>query len=93
MKHRDATLQTFYDLTETAILRRADTCKNAGPAAKRIFDALRKNAGSQGNFTPERLPVCDALESALHVAGTGPNPIPELAAALNRAGGLERHAV
>ena len=24
MKHRDATLQAFYDLTETAILRRAE---------------------------------------------------------------------
>ena len=32
---------------------------------------------------PERLPVCDALESALHLASAGPAPIPELAAALN----------
>jgi hypothetical protein len=46
MKHRDATLQAFYDLTETAILRCADTCKNAGPAAKPIFNSLQKNFGS-----------------------------------------------
>jgi hypothetical protein len=83
MKQRDATLQAFYDLTETAILRRADTCINAGPAAKPVFDALRKNVGSQGSFAPEHLPVCDALESALHLASTAPAPIPELAAALN----------
>ncbi len=82
MKHRDAKLQTFYDLTETAILRGADTCKNAGPAAKPVFDALRKNEGGPGNSAPERLPVCDALDSALHLAGTGPAPISELAAAL-----------
>ena len=83
MEQRDATLQAFYDLTETAVLRRADTCKSAGPAAKLVFDALRKNAGGQGGVTPERLPVCDALESALHVASTGPAPIPQLASALN----------
>jgi quercetin dioxygenase-like cupin family protein len=83
MKQRDAKLQAFYDLTETAILLRADTCKNAGRAAKPVFDALRKNMGGKGSSAPERLPVCDALVSALHVAGTGPAPIPELAAALN----------
>ena len=83
MKHRDATLQAFYDLTETAILRRADSCKNAGPAAKPVIEALRKSVGGNGNFAPERLPVCNELESALHMASAGPNPIPELAAALN----------
>ncbi len=83
MKHRDATLQAFYNLTETAILQRADTCKNAGPAAKPVFEALRKNVGGKGRFSPERLPVCDALESALHVASIGPAPIPDLAIALN----------
>ena len=83
MKQRDAPLQAFYDLTETAILRRADTCKKAGPAAKPVFDALRKNIGGKGSSAPERLPVCDVLESALQVASAGPNPIPELAAALN----------
>ena len=82
MKHRDAQLQAFYDLTETAILRRAGTCKNAGPAAESLFDALRKNVGGKGSFTPERLPVCDALGPALHLASTGPAPIPELATAL-----------
>ena len=82
MKHRDATLQAFYDLTEAAILRRADTCKNVGPAAKPVFDALRKRDGSKDSFTPERLPAYDVLESALLVASTGPAPIPELAAAL-----------
>ncbi|HEX7107801.1 MAG TPA: dimethylsulfonioproprionate lyase family protein [Aestuariivirga sp.] len=83
MKQRDAKLQAFYDLTETAILRRADTCKNAGPAAKPVFDTLRKNVGCQGSSAPERLPVCDVLESALHLASAGLAPIPELAAALN----------
>jgi hypothetical protein len=83
MKHRDATLQAFYDLTETAILRRAGTCINAGPAAKPVFDALLKNLGGKGSSAPERLPVCDALESALHVASAGQAPIPELAKALN----------
>lgn len=83
MKQREATLQAFYDLTETAILRRADTCKNAGPAVKPVFEALRKTVGGKGSFRSERLPICDALESALHVANTGPAPIPELAAALN----------
>jgi hypothetical protein len=83
MKHRDATLQAFYDLTETAVLRRADTCKSAGPAARRVFDALRNTVGGKGSSAPERLSVCDALESALHVASTGPAPIPELAIALN----------
>ena len=83
MKHRDSKLQIFYDLTETAISARADTCAKAGPAAKPIFDALRTTVGGQGNFAPERLPVCDAIESALHLASTGPAPIPELAAALN----------
>ncbi len=83
MNRRDATLQTFYDLIETAILRRAVTCKNAGPAAKPIFDALRTSIGSQSNLAPERLPVCDALESALHVASAGQVPIPELATVLN----------
>jgi quercetin dioxygenase-like cupin family protein len=83
MMHRDAKLQIFYDFTETAIHRRADTCANAGSAAKRIFDALRTRVGDQGNFAPERLPVCNALESALHVASAGPTPIPALAAALS----------
>jgi quercetin dioxygenase-like cupin family protein len=83
MEHRDAALQAFYDLTETAILRRADSCKNAGPAAKRVFDALRNTVGGKGSSAPQRLAVCDTLESALHVAGTGPAPIPALAAALN----------
>ena len=83
MTHRDATLQAFYDLTETAVLRRADSCKNAGPAAKRVFDGLRNTVGGKGSSASERLPICDVLESALHVAGTGPAPIPELAAALN----------
>lgn len=83
MEHRDATLQAFYDLTETAILRRADSCKSAGPAARRVFDALQNTVGGKGSSAPERLPVCDVLESALHVASTGPAPIPELAAALN----------
>jgi hypothetical protein len=83
MKHRDAPLQAFYDLTETAILRRADSCKNAGPTAKLVFDALRKSAGGKSNSAPERLPVCDVLESALHVASAGLAPVPELAAALN----------
>ncbi len=83
MTHRDATLQAFYDLTEAAIRRRADTCKNAGPAAQSVFDALRNNVGGKGRSKPGRLPVCDTLESASQVAGTGPAPIPELAAALN----------
>lgn len=83
MRLRDSKLQIFYDLTETAILTRSETCANAGPAAKRVFDALRKSAGGQGNFLPERVPACDALESALHLASTGPAPIPELAAALS----------
>ena len=83
MTHRDAKLQIFYDFTETAISRRAETCANAVPAAKPVFDALRKRVGPQGNFAPERLPVCHALGSALHMATTGPAPIPDLAAALN----------
>ena len=83
MKRRDAKLQLFYDLTEAAISRRAETCANAGPAARPVFDALRMSVGDQGNFAPERLPVCDALESASHLASTAPAPIPELAAALN----------
>jgi quercetin dioxygenase-like cupin family protein len=83
MRLRDSKLQIFYDLTETAILTRAETCANAGPAAKRVFDALRKSAGGQGNFVPERVPACDALESALRLASTGRIPIPALAAALS----------
>lgn len=82
MKHRDAKLQAFYELTETAILRRADTCKNASPAAKPVFDALRRNTGRQGSFTPERVPAFGALESALLMANSGPAPIPELATTL-----------
>ena len=83
MKQRDSKLQLFYDLTETAISARAETCAKTGPAAKRVFDALRTGVGRQGNCAPERLSVCEALESALHTASTGPAPIPELAAALN----------
>jgi hypothetical protein len=83
MTHRDAKLQLFYDLTETAISRRAETCANALPAAKPVFDALRMSVGDQGNSVPERLPVCDALGSALLLASAGPAPIPDLAAALN----------
>jgi hypothetical protein len=79
MEHHDAKLQAFYDLTETAILRRADTCKNAGPAATAVFDALRKYTGGEGSFTPERVPAYGALESALLMANSGPAPIPELA--------------
>jgi quercetin dioxygenase-like cupin family protein len=83
MTQRDAKLQIFYDFAETAISRRTETCANAGPAAKPVFDALRKRVGPQGNSAPERLPICDALESALHLASAGPAPIPELAATLN----------
>jgi len=83
MTRRDAKIEIFYDFTEAAIAKRAETCANAGPAAKPVFDALRTTVGEQGNFAPERLPVCDALESALHLAIAGPAPIPELAAALN----------
>ena len=83
MRHRDAKLQTFYDLAELAVLARAETCENAGPAAKRVFDALRKSVGNHGNFAPERVPACDTLDSALHVASSGPAPIPALAAALS----------
>lgn len=83
MTHRDGKIQVFYDLTETAIHRGVKTCANAGPAAKPVFEALRTSGGGQSNFAPERLPVCDALESALHLASAGPAPIPKLAAALN----------
>jgi quercetin dioxygenase-like cupin family protein len=83
MAQREAKLQRFYDFTETAIAKRADTCANAGPAAKIIFEALRTRIGSQSNLAPERLPVCDALESAVDLANTGPTPIPELATVLN----------
>jgi hypothetical protein len=82
MKQRDSKLQMFYDLTETAILGQGEASETIVSAAKPIFEALQKSAGGQGNFAPERLPVCDALESALHLASTGPAPIPELAAAL-----------
>jgi quercetin dioxygenase-like cupin family protein len=82
MTHRDSKLQLFYDLTEMAILGHGEASETIVSAAKPIFEALRKGAGGQGNFAPERLPVCDALESALHLASTGPAPIPELAAAL-----------
>ena len=80
---RDPKLQIFYDLTESAISRRAKTCKNAGPAAKFVFDALRKSVGGQGNLAPERVLACDELDSALRLASTGPAPIPELAAAMS----------
>jgi Dimethlysulfonioproprionate lyase len=83
MRHRDAKLQTFFDLAELAVLARAETCEHAGPAAKRVFDALRKSVGSQGNFAAERVPACDTLNSALHVASSGPAPVPALAAALS----------
>jgi hypothetical protein len=83
MKRRDAKLQLFYDLTETAISRPAETCANAGPTATPVFDALRMGVGEQGNFAQERLPVSEALESASDLASTAPAPIPELAAALN----------
>jgi len=83
MTRRDVKIEIFYDFTEAAIAKRAETCANAGPAAKPVFDALRTTVGEQGNFAPERLPVCDALESALQLASAGPAPIPELAAALN----------
>jgi hypothetical protein len=83
MTQREAKLQRFYDFTETAIAKRAETCANAGPAAKLIFDALRTSIGSQSNLVPERLPACDALESAVDLANTGPTPIPELATVLN----------
>jgi quercetin dioxygenase-like cupin family protein len=83
MTHRDAKLQLFYDFTETAIHRRVETCANSEEAAKPVFGALRTTVGGQSDFASERLPVCDALESALRLAGTGPAPIPELAAALD----------
>ena len=83
MRHRDSKLQTFYDLTETAVLARAETCESSGPAAKPVFDALRKSVGGQGKFAPGRVPACDALDSALHLASTGPAPVPALAAALS----------
>ena len=80
---RNSKLQVFCDLTETAVLTRADTCENAGPSAKRVFDVLRNSVGDHGNFAPERVPACDALDSALHLANQGPDPIPKLAAALS----------
>ena len=83
MTHRDAKLQLFYDFTETAIHRRVETCANSEEAAKPVFGALRTTVGGQSDFASERLPVCDALEFALRLAGTGPAPIPELAAALD----------
>ena len=83
MTHRDTKLQLFYDFTEIAIHRRAETCANAGPAAKPVFDALRRAVGGQGKFVPERLPVFDAMEPALRLARTGPSPIPELAATMS----------
>ena len=87
MNPRDAQLQLFYDLTETAILRRAESCKRAGPAAKPVFDALRSHTGKLANFASEHVPAYEAFEPALQITRQGPDPIPKLAGALR---GLSR---
>ncbi len=82
MNRRDSILQSFYDLTEAAILARAATCRNAEPASKPAFDALRGSVGGLNSLAPERLPACAALPSALAMASAGPTPVPQLAEAL-----------
>ncbi len=84
MNQREAKLQAFYDLTETAILQGAlkpakTPAQRQNPSSTHCERALAVKV----IWSPERLPVCDALESALHLASTGPTPIPELAAVLN----------
>ena len=83
MTQREAKLQQFYDFTETAIAKRAETCANARPAAKLIFDALRTSIGSQSNLARSACQCAMHWSLALVLASTGPSPIPELAAALN----------
>ena len=82
MTERDLKLQQFLDLTEEAIMLRTDSCEDAGPAALRIFTALRNQTGREGGGAPESLPVCGALDAALRLGALGPSPIPRLATAL-----------
>lgn len=82
MVQRDPKLQRFLDLTEEAIVLRAECCAGAGPAATRVFSALRAGAGKRSGAAPERLPVLSELDAALRLAGQGPSPIPQLATAL-----------
>ena len=82
MTGRNPRLQRFLDLTEEAILARADSDEKARPAAARIFAVLRKRRGDKSGAAPESLPACKTLGSALHLAGQGPPPIPRLASAL-----------
>lgn len=82
MAQRNLKLQQFLDLTEEAIILRADSCEDARPAAARIFNALRDQTEPEVGGAPESLPVCGALDAALRLAGQGPSPIPRLAMAL-----------
>ncbi|MGH6855075.1 MAG: dimethylsulfonioproprionate lyase family protein [Aestuariivirga sp.] len=82
MTERDAKLQQFFDLTAEAILLRAESCAGAGPAARRVFAALRAGVGHRNDAAPESLPVCEALDAALPLAAEGPSPVPRLSLAL-----------
>ncbi len=82
MTGRDRKLQQFLDLTEKAILLRANSLHGARPAAIRIFAALRDHQGATSDAAAERLPVCATLKTALELAGQSPAPIPHLAIAL-----------
>ncbi|MBC8036801.1 MAG: transcriptional regulator [Rhizobiales bacterium] len=82
-KARDTTLQNFLDLTEEAILLRANAGGGAEPA-RRVFAALRAEVGQKNDGPPESLPVCEALDPALGLAARGPSPIPRLGTALKK---------
>jgi len=79
---RGGTLQRFIDLTEQAISVRAPECAGAGPAAGRIFAALRARSGSPGTSAPQSQPVTVELPAALRLAQLADAPVPELARTL-----------
>lgn len=79
---RDARLQRFIDLTEGAILARVDTCKEARPAARRIFSALREKHGEHARPCAKTLSMGRELVGALKIANKEPELVAKLALAM-----------
>lgn len=71
-KMRDAAVQRFLDVAETALTGATADHPAAWAAVGRVFDRCRETVGVPGGATPATLPVCGWLEPALDAAEGGP---------------------
>lgn len=78
---RPAALQDFITATEQALETRLPADAAAGQVARRIFQALRQPAAASATVSPERLPVCRHLKTALTQAAAGPGDLVPITAA------------